>query len=271
MARTPGESYIYDQQWEQERARLAGLAAIFDATTIRHLTAAGVAEGRHCWEVGAGTGSIASWLASAVGPGGRVLATDLDTTFLQGLDTAPVEVRRHDVTVDPIEERAFDLVHVRAVVMHVTDRAQVVKRLARALRPGGVLVIEDAVFGGPSTHLWERVTSPPAASGPLNRVMDAVAGGFRAIGADPEYGYDLPADVWAAGLTDVEAEVTHRLLHGGSPESAFYELSLRQLGGRLIEAGLLTQDDAEAVTAVATDPGAHWLSVGLVSVTGRTP
>ncbi|TQS45196.1 class I SAM-dependent methyltransferase [Cryptosporangium phraense] len=262
-------SYIYDQQWEQERTRVAGLAAIFDATTIRHLSTAGVADGWHCWEVGAGTGSIASWLASAVGTQGRVLATDLDTTFLRDLDEPPVEVERHDVTVDPVEEGAFDLVHARALLMHVTDPAAVVARLARALRPGGVLVVEDAVFGGPSTRLWEPFTSPPAASGALSNVMDAVAAGFRGVGADPDCGFALAPAVRAAGLGHVEAEVTHRLLHGGSPEAAFYELSLRQLGDRLIEAGLLTRADADVVAATAADPGADWLSVGLVSVTGR--
>jgi SAM-dependent methyltransferase len=198
------------------------------------------------------------------------VATDLDTRFLDDLGGPPVEVMRHDVTRDPIEEHAFDLVHARALVEHVPDRATVIARLVQALRPGGVLVLEDVVFGGPATQMWEKVTSPSTAADALSRIMNAVAGGFRAIGADPEFGLQLPTALRAAGLLDVEAELTHRLVHGGSPEAAFYELTLRQLGQRLISAGLLTPQDEEEIAAVVKDPSAHWLSIGMASASGRT-
>src|SRR5438045_4173301 len=97
MTTSGNDTYIYSQQWEQERARLAGLSAQFDTTTIRHLAATGVTDGWRCLEVGAGAGSVARWLAAAVGPTGRVLATDLDIRFLGDLGP-PIEVVRHDVT-----------------------------------------------------------------------------------------------------------------------------------------------------------------------------
>jgi SAM-dependent methyltransferase len=268
MATSTNETYIYSPQWEQERARLSGLSASFDRITIRHLTAAGVGTGWHCLEVGAGAGSVARWLAAATGPTGRVVATDLDVRFLGDLGP-PVEVVQHDVTGDPLEEHAFDLVHARAVVEHVPDRPAVIAKLVRALRPGGVLLLEDVVFGGPGSQLGEKVTGPPAAAGPLVRVIDAVAAGFRAIGADPQFGLELPGALRAAGLRDVEAELTYRLVYGGSPESAFYELSLHQLAERLIGAGLLAAEDWEMIGDIVTDPDAHWLSIGLASVSGR--
>lgn len=262
------ETYLFDQEWDHERGRLAGLSALFDATTTRHLAAAGVTTGWRCLEVGAGAGSVARWLGEAVGPTGRVLATDLDTRFLADLGP-PVEVLRHDVAADPIEERAFDLVHARAVIEHLSDRAAVVSRLARALRPGGVLVLEDVVFGGPATRTWERLTTPPSGAGPLTRVMNAVAAGFRTIGADPECGLDLPGALRLAGLAGVEAELTHRLVRGGTPESAFFELTLGQLTGRLVAGGLLAPDDADVVLRNVKDPEAYWLSIGLTSAWGR--
>ena len=271
MASTPGDSYIFDQQWEKERARLAGLSATFDATTIRQLAATGVSSGWHCLEVGAGTGTIARWLATAVGPTGRVVATDRDTGFLRDLDGPPVEVVQHDVTSDPIEEHAFDLVHARALVEHLPDRAGVIARLTRALRPGGVMVLEDTVLDGHATKLWERITCPPAAAAAMSHVISAVASGFRAIGADPVFGVELPSALRTAGLLHVEAELTYRLVYGGSPEAAFYELSLRQLGTRLIDAGLLAPQDEQEVAAMVKDPGASWLSLGLVSATGHAP
>ncbi len=49
-----------------------------------------------------------------------------------------------------------------------------------------------------------------------------MAAGFRAAGADPEFGLQLPAALAAAGLRDVDAELTSRLVRGGSAESTFY-------------------------------------------------
>jgi SAM-dependent methyltransferase len=268
---TGDDTYLLDQGWEQERARLAGMSAQFDQVTIRHLGAVGVSSGWHCLEIGAGTGSIAGWLAATVGPAGRVLVTDIDTRFLDQVSGPPVEVVRHDVTCDPIEQDAFDLVHARAVLMHLPSPGQVVARLARALRPGGVLVLEDHLSSGPTFQAWQKIVSPPEHAAALTRVVQAVAGGFRAIGANPEFALDLPAALIAAGLRDVNAEFTARLLHGGTDESAFYTLTLRQIGPRLIGAGLLDPRDADQIGAFTQDPASRWLSLAMVTAWGWRP
>jgi SAM-dependent methyltransferase len=262
--------YIFDQAWEQERARLAGLSAQFDPVTIRHLTAVGVRPGWNCLEVGAGAGSIARWLAAAVGPTGRVVVTDLDIRFLDGLGDN-VEVVLHDVTSDPLEPGAFDLVHARALLEHLPGRGEVVPGLVAALRPAGVLVLEDLVFGGAAAQALESAVNPPEQGPAVTRVMQAIAGGFRAVGADPEFGLKLPAALTAAGLRDVHAELTFRLVHGGSEESSFYDGTVRQLAPRLIEADLLTRDDADQAASAIQDPASRWFSLGIVSAWGRRP
>ena len=55
----------------RENERLKNLEAASDAFTIRHLEAVGVTTGWRCLEVGAGGGSIASWLAHCVGRVGQ--------------------------------------------------------------------------------------------------------------------------------------------------------------------------------------------------------
>ena len=169
-----------------------------------------------------------------------MVVTDIDTRFLDDLSGPNVEVIRHDITRDPIEQDAFDLIHARAVLEHIPGRAKVVARLVKALRPNGVLMLEDVVFGGAASQAWEKVVSPPQHGPAMTRVTQAMAAGFRAVGADPEFGLELPEALTAAGLRHVDAELTYRLVHGGSEESAFYALSLRELGPRLIAAGLLT-------------------------------
>jgi SAM-dependent methyltransferase len=262
------DTYLFSQAWEQERARLVGLAAQFDRVTVRHLTDLGVGAGWRCLEVGAGEGSIARWLSAAVGPTGRVVATDIDTRFLDHLSGTRVEVARLDVTSDAIEPDAFDLVHARAVLEHVPGRAEVVARLVGALRPAGVLVLEDVVLGAVPPG-WERLVSPAPLRSAMSRVGQAMAAGFRAVGADPEYGLELPGALTAAGLRDVGAEITHRLVRGDSAEAAFYSLSLREVGPRLIAAGLLSPGDVEQVVTAGPDPASYWVSAGLVSAWGR--
>lgn len=71
-----GNRYIFDNAVTAEtELRFAGLETTFDPSTIRYLTSVGVADGWACWEIGAGGGSIARWLADRVGPAGSVLAT----------------------------------------------------------------------------------------------------------------------------------------------------------------------------------------------------
>jgi SAM-dependent methyltransferase len=263
-------TYIFDQGSELERARLGGLSAQFDAVSVRHLTALGVAPGWRCLEIGAGAGSIARWLATTVGPTGRVVATDLDTRFLTDLP-APVEVRRHDIAADPLPAGEFDLVHARAVVEHLADRRAVVARLVPALRPGGLLVLEDVVFGEVTRAATARVTEPHANAAAYVRALVAVAAGLSAVGADPTFGLELPDALEAAGLRDVDGELTARFIRGGSPEAAFYELTLREVGDRLVAAGLLTAEGVAEALAFIAEPASRWLSTALVTAWGRRP
>ena len=55
--------YAYDPGWTHERRRLDAIAALYDPGTIELLLRTGVASGWCCWEAGAGSGTIAHWLA----------------------------------------------------------------------------------------------------------------------------------------------------------------------------------------------------------------
>jgi hypothetical protein len=57
-----------------------------------------------------------------VGTTGPVVATDLDTRFLDRLEYSNLEVRRHDVSRETLPVTAFDLVHTRTVLTHLAER-----------------------------------------------------------------------------------------------------------------------------------------------------
>lgn len=122
--------------------------------------------GWRVWEVGAGSPGVPAWLAARVGPGGRVLATDIDVTWLGG-PGRDYEIRRHDVGTEPAPAGGgggFDLVHARLVLVHVPERARALAGMVAALRPGGWLVVEEADPPCSPSSAWR--TPEPTSSWP---------------------------------------------------------------------------------------------------------
>lgn len=265
--------YIYDQSWEQERERLASLEEHADPQTVRNLEALGVAEGWRCLEVGGGGGSITKWLSRRVGRTGWVVATDLDTRFLEELNEPNVEVRRHDITSEDLEEQAFDLVHARAVLEHLPDRAQALGRMVAALRPEGWALIEDVDFLFPiSASESDTFVVPESAAALSAKVMRAVKQMMTAAGVDAEYGRRLPGELEKAGLTDVGGEGRFSLLRGGSPVArGVARLSFGQLRGRIAGTGLLSESELDELVSLFEDPSFAGWSVTMVSAWGRRP
>lgn len=88
--------YFFDNTWPEERARIAALEAALDPGTRELLTARGPRPGWRCLEVGAGGGSVAAWLAEHDGV--EVLATDIQTSFIEPMAHSSLTVQSHDVT-----------------------------------------------------------------------------------------------------------------------------------------------------------------------------
>jgi SAM-dependent methyltransferase len=105
--------------FDDELGRLRLLEARYDARTFARLSMFGPLAGTRCLEVGAGAGSVARWLAAQVGSSGQVVATDTNPRFLAGAHRTGVEVRRHDILTDPLEPGHYDLVHCRALLLHL--------------------------------------------------------------------------------------------------------------------------------------------------------
>ena len=261
-------TYVFDQAWQKERDRLTAIESLFDPASRRLLTDLGVAAGWKCLEVGCGAGSVALWLADRVGASGRVLATDLDPRHVDARGRANLEVRTHDIVTDPLDEDGFDLIHARAVLIHVPDRQHVLKRLVAALRPGGRLLIEDVDFGGATAAmLAQYVTAPEPAPAAMGRIYQAFAAVFAAKGADPSYGTRLTGALVDAGLADVGAELHAPVPAGGSEQ--WTRGSVEQLAEPLLDTGLTTADDLELFLAFSTRPDVFYLPPLMVSAWGR--
>ncbi len=259
------QPYLLDNAWRQGRERLDAVEAFLDPGTIRALSAAGVAEGWRCLEIGAGGGSIAAWLSRRVGPRGHVVATDIDTRFLaDAAGAANVEARRHDAVSDPLEEGAFDLVHARLVLEHIPQRALVLHKLVKALKPGGRLVLE-------SVDYVSAVPVSALGADEHKRTQEARLREFAKAGVRADLGRHLPAMMRAEGLTGIENEGRVFVMEGGSPGALWFKLSMQQLRGRLTGPDKLSAAQIDQMLEWFGDPGWAALSPIIFACAGRAP
>ena len=102
-------------------------------------------------DCGCGPGSITAGLAAAVSPGeclGIDISSDRIATARQAHASHPnLRFEVADVESLPFDDASFDAVFLHTVLQHVNPVAAVAQ-CARVLRPGGVIGISDADFGG---------------------------------------------------------------------------------------------------------------------------
>ncbi|HXQ59069.1 MAG TPA: class I SAM-dependent methyltransferase [Acidimicrobiales bacterium] len=233
---------------DDEAARLGKLQGLHDEATVRRLLVLGVGPGRHCLELGAGAGSIARWMADQVGPTGTVTAVDRDIGQLQDLGAATnATVVQDDLATMSFPDATYDVIHSRSVLMHVPDATAVVTKLVPALRPGGVVLFEEA-DGAPATTAVDPPEPFVAVMVPLARRWTWVRG--------------LPELLGTLGLVDVHDDIRDGPLTGRTPVGAFWQHTLRSIRVYLTDprradgAGSAVDDaTVDAMLALLDDPG----------------
>jgi SAM-dependent methyltransferase len=235
------DGYLLDNQQAEAGQRLGALAALFDASTFRHLTALGLSSGWRVWEVGAGGPTVPAWLAEQTGPTGEVVATDIDPAWIAGPNPSPnLRVLRHDVGLDPPPEGPFDLVHARLVLVHVPQRTQALAALVSVLRPGGWLVVEEA---DPALQPLLCLED----DGPAQQLANRLKTDFRRLmadrGVDLAYGRTLPRHLREAGLVDVAADAYFPITGPACVE--LERATTEQIRDRLLAAGLATGEEID--------------------------
>ncbi len=256
--------YIFDNAGEQTPQRFSALETLYDPWTIQHLEVCGVTAGWHCLEVGAGSGSIAQWLCGRVGPTGHILVTDIDIRFLEPLTGPTLEVQRHDIVSDALPEATFDLVHTRLVLQHLPGRAQALRKMVSALKPGGWLVIED--------FDWISMVPATATVVPLySKVQNALHRLMAERGTDGFYGRQLWGLLRAQGLVEVEAEGRVCMYQGSSPGAQLVLAGVEQVCDALLRSGWVTEQEIDACRVLLADPDFAVMSPVMMTAWGRQP
>lgn len=110
------------------------------------LAAIGIQTGQTVAEIGAGGGYLTQKLAAAVGPTGKVVATDIDEAALASLRSRlaalpQVEARRVQPAESGLEVGRYDVIVLADVVHLLPQPERYLPALFLSLRPGGHLFV----------------------------------------------------------------------------------------------------------------------------------
>lgn len=231
---------------DEELARLGLQHRVWRARACDAWRRAGFTIGQTLLDVGCGPGYATLDLAEIVGSSGRVVAVDRSARFLAALRGAARQrgldhVAVHELDLDEGELPAVgvDGAWGRWVFAFVKRPRDLLARVHRALRPGGVIVLHEYFH----YQTWRLAPRCPE----IEEFVTAVMTTWRADGGEPDVALDLPR--WLAEL-DFEIRSLRPLIDV-VPASNFiwqWPKSFVQVGlCRLVELGTLTADRADAI------------------------
>ncbi|MDG4764452.1 class I SAM-dependent methyltransferase [Solwaraspora sp. WMMD406] len=242
---------------------LAGMLDLFSRRQIRRI---GVRADARCVVVAVGASCIAATLAEMASHG-EVTATDIDLTPCRR--HPHVNLIRHNILTDPLPGDAYDLIHVRLLLAHLPARQRntVLAKLARALVPGGVLIIEEfeptwrtSVLSAPDLDEADRLFAA------YHRAFGAA---LTAAGNDLRWGRRAHHAMHALGL-QVETTGHTGTWTGGQPGCLLPHATAGVIRDRLTSAGM-TPADIEAFRELLLDPMLVVKGNLVLSHIGRAP
>ena len=253
--------YILDGSDPDLRRLLSGaeLGAENARTAFRRV---GVQPGWNVIDCGCGPIGGLAVLAEMVGPAGRVVGVDVSPAAIQraravvtALELSIVELVAgdlHDLDAAALGG-PFDLAFSRAFMMHQADPVRTLRRIADLLRPGGWLVVHEAL------------ESPPPRSHPH---LEAVADHWDLVhevlhrnGVPAGAVKDLPRSARQAGL-EVTAMRGLFLVEDPEPMFEIYAATVEAVRERGIQLGIAAEriDGLVQDLRAAKDGGYEWVT-----------
>lgn len=245
--RPEGSAYLLGSQVE-ELERLASQHATWAREAQALWGRAGFGPGQRLIDLGCGPGFATFDLARIVGPSGRVVAVDNAVRFLEhlrlrarerGLDQ--IEVVNADVREFVLPTTGFDGAYARWLLCFVDRPDAVIGAAARALRPGGVLAVNDYFNYGAFTFAPRSKV--------MGRVVAAVQESWRRHGGDLDIQSRMPKILDRCGFEVLEIRpITHIV----RPGSALWNWPLSFFRGflpTLVDSELISSEDADAFLA----------------------
>jgi SAM-dependent methyltransferase len=250
------------------RERLRLLSRVLEPTTTAFLDRAGLRQGMTCLDVGCGGGDVTFEIARRAGPAGSVVGLDIDPVKI---DLAQAEARELGLTnlefklsdIAQMEMNAeFDFVYSRFLLTHLKDPARALRALVKALKPGGVIVIEDIDFRGhfcfPESEAFVSYVS----------LYTEVV---RRNGGDANIGARLPQLLRGSGCGDIALNIVQPVGLEGEVK-LLVAITMENVGESILKCGLATAGElaqiGEELYSIARDASTLMSGPRVVQLTG---
>ena len=171
-------------------------------------------------DVGAGDGMIAFGALERVGPGGRVISSDMSSDLVEisraiAVDAGEVDRMSFVVAgaadLEPIASESVDVVTTRSVLIYVDDKEAAFRAFHRVLRPGGRVSIFEPInsyFPDDMSEFWGFDATPVRDLVEKIWVAEGWTGDFKRN--DPMMNFterDLVRMAEQAGFEEIHAEL----------------------------------------------------------------
>jgi len=262
------KSYVIGTH-DAEIARLGVQHRVWRASVLELWAAAGIANGQTVIDIGAGPGYASLDLAEIVAPSGKVIAVERSHRFLAALKAfaaarglANIETTEADLLDYDWPEALADAAWCRWVLAFVPEPAKVLAGAARALKPGGKLVIQE-YYDYASWRL-----APPSAL--FEGYVAKIIARWRKSGGEADIGLALPALLPAAGfeIKSVRAMVFAAQMHDFAAE---WPMGFaREYIPVMVADGDITSAEGRAIAELldrsASDPHALMITPGVLQI-----
>jgi len=239
-----GTSHYIIRGGDPGAERLRVLSRAMRSGTLALLDRAGLTPGLEVLDLGCGSGDTTIEIARLVGSNGRVVGIDMDDSVLTHARSASeaygLSVEwKHGFVEDLDDDGSFDIAYARFLLSHLSDPAGALRRMARAVRRSGWVVVEDI-------DITAHVHWPPSAA--FQRYVELYVAAGRTRGADPTIGPRLAALLIDAGLEDVEVSISMPTFRAGEGKT-IARLTLSNIADAAIAAGLTNREEIDRLLA----------------------
>jgi SAM-dependent methyltransferase len=226
---THGDKYILDAG-KSGHARLRVISEIHDERTRTLLLDAGLAASDRFVEFGCGLGYVTRWATTL---GADALGIDLSEDQIEEatrLADGATEFRVGSIYDHGLPPGSVDISYSRWLLIHLNRPIDAMRSIHTALRPGGVMVCEEA-------DLSAIYTEPPST---YHDFRDGAIASGVARGVD--YVGGRRAHLWAleAGFEVISADAYQPLYLNGE-HKGFWNWTFREAGANLVKEGAMTQ------------------------------
>jgi ubiquinone/menaquinone biosynthesis C-methylase UbiE len=158
------------------------------ASTLTLISACKINDQQHVLEVGCGVGASAVYIASEVGC--NVTGVDVSERMIQRARERArdnklehlAQFRTAEMHELPFSDETFDVVYCESVLAFSHDKAKAIAEMARVLRPGGHIGINESVWLHEPTEEWIAWFAQDAAANASTLSAEAYRQLFEAAG-----------------------------------------------------------------------------------------